>query len=176
MKVGINAFVKRQTAESAFSHYAGTWEALASLCEAHLASGVEGYKPGVLLVTVPADGFFSGVVDVRDVVRVELTAKVVTRRDGEVPYVQVTGKGAKVPAAAVELVLYSAATLEGDATEGTEWELISINARATVEAEPITPLAMARNMLGLPGGTAATYTAEQFAVAVVYWSTRVMAE
>ena len=36
------------------------------------------------------------------------------------------------------------------------------------------PVAMARNMLGLPGGSEATYTAEEFATAIVYWSTRAM--
>ena len=38
----------------------------------------------------------------------------------------------------------------------------------------MTPMAMARNFLALPGGTKAEYTAAQFAEAIIYWSTRAM--
>ena len=53
-------------------------------------------------------------------------------------------------------------------------------ATATRGAEPPTPMAMARNMangLGLPegiGGTARTYSAEEFMRAILYWSKRTM--
>jgi hypothetical protein len=63
-----------------------------------------------------------------------------------------------------------------------EWQVVSINARDTAEPEPPTPMAMARNMaaaLGLPegvGGSARTYTAEQFVEATLYWSRRTMSE
>jgi hypothetical protein len=63
-----------------------------------------------------------------------------------------------------------------------EWQVVSVNARDTAEPEPPTPMAMARNMaaaLNLPegvGGSARTYTAEQFVQAIQYWSRRTMSE
>jgi hypothetical protein len=84
--------------------------------------------------------------------------------------------GDKLPAAAVELVLYRRDVLleEGPDAVSTEaeWELVSINARPTEGPEPMTPMAMARNMAELKGGTAATYTAEQFVESILYWSRR----
>lgn len=173
--VGTNPFVRRQTANSQFSYFAGTWSELEALVEAHSCNAIPGYRDGVLRVPVPPQGFFSGVVQVTP--ETELAAKYEARRPGEQPFVQVvTLGGEKLPARAVEIILYRKDVLEADndPTSGAEWDIISINARPTLEEEPMTPMAMARNMLGLPGGTPATYTAEQFAHAIIYWSSRAM--
>jgi hypothetical protein len=61
-----------------------------------------------------------------------------------------------------------------EAETDSDWEIISINARATVDDEPLTPMAMARNFLEFTGGTKAEYSAEEFAKSIVYWSNKAM--
>ena len=96
------------------------------------------------------------------------------RRAGEEPFITVTSWGAKQPAAVVNIVLYSHETLveDGDASSEADYEIISINARTTLEEEPLTPVAMMRNFLELTGGTKAEYSAEDFAKSIHYWSAR----
>lgn len=170
--IAMNRFARRHTATSRFSHFSGTEAELLALVTENFAKATPGYRPGVVLVPVPAKGFFSGVTEVTT--ETPLTAKLTRRREGEAPFVEVTAKGPKLPAEVVEVVLYSHETLAegGEAETAAEWEVISINARSTAGPEPLTPVAMARNFLGLPGGTKAEYTAEEFAKAIVYWSTR----
>lgn len=175
--IGVNSFVTRQTADSKFSHYSGSWEQLASLVEGHFSEAKQGYRDGVMLVPVPSEGFFSGVVEVTPDTMLKATFE--ARRKDEEPYLQVVALGgAKLPAQSVDIVLYRRDVLleEGPDNVSTdaEWEIISINARPTVEPEPLTPMAMARNMLELPGGTKAEYSAEEFASSIVYWSKRAM--
>jgi hypothetical protein len=125
---------------------------------------------------------------------------------GELPFLHsVAVKGRKAAASHVEVILYHVSEMteeeltyaanDGSANEGTaddgsgkkirqtgEWQVVSVNARDTAEPEPPTPMAMARNMaaaLNLPegvGGSARTYTAEQFMQAIQYWSRRTMSE
>jgi len=74
-----------------------------------------------------------------------------------------------------KVVCYSAeALLEngGERTTTDDWEIVCLIA-SPVMNEPMSPLAMARNMLTKAGGTMGTYTAEQFAKAVYYWSQRI---
>ncbi|MBI4133364.1 DUF3228 family protein [Candidatus Uhrbacteria bacterium] len=173
--IGVNEFVRRQTAGSRFSHFDGTFETLAALVAANFESGKPGYKDGVLLVPLSPEGFWCGVVEVGPGMTLHATFE--ARRPGEAGFIQVvvTGGAAKHPAEAVDIVLYRRDVLGDEATTpDADWEIISVNARATVEEEPMTPVAMARNYLNLPGGTPASYTAEEFARAVMYWSTRAM--
>lgn len=171
--VAVNNFVLRQTAESRFSHFDGEWHDLAALVRDHLRHGKPGYKDGVLLVPVPEDGFFSGVVEVTPETKLE--AAFTARREGEEPFVQVVAVGGeKLPAKVVEIVLYRHDVLGDEAVTDAEWEIVSINARATEEPEPLTPMAMARNFLESPGGTTAAYTAIEFARSIEYWSKRAM--
>jgi hypothetical protein len=174
--VAINPFVRRQTAASQFSHYEGSWEKLAELVEAHLDQAKPGYMDGVKLVPVPADGFYAGVVALT--AETPLQAVYAARREGEEPYVEIRASAAaKQPAAAVDIVIYSHDVLaaDGDASSDAPWEVISVNAKLTEGDEPLSPMAMARNFLGLPGGSqGAEYTAEDFAKAIVYWSQHAM--
>lgn len=173
--VGINDFVRRQVAASPFSHYEGGVEGAAGLARIAPLSVTPGYRDGVILVRVDPKGFFCGVVEVTP--KTVLRAKFAPRREGEAPFLSVEAVGGtKLPAAYVELVLYRRDVLLETNENSTEadWELISINARPTEGPEPLTPMAMARNQLGLPGGTAAMYTSEQWAESVRYWSTRAM--
>jgi len=176
MDIGLNSFAKRQTADSKFSHYAGSEEDLLKLVAAHFDGAKPGYMDGVLEVSVPADGFFSGVYNLAqgDEVR-QLVASFEARREGEEPYVDVVACDVtKQPAVVVNLILYRKDVLGDEASTGKEWEIVSINARMSEEPEPMHPVTMARNFLGDAGGTEAEYTAKQFAEAIKYWSQRVM--
>lgn len=173
-KIAVNAFAERQTAESKYSHFAGSWDGLLRLVESNFVNAKPGYRDGVVKVEVPAVGFFTGVTEVTG--NTELKAVYEDRRRGEMPYIQVVAVGAtKIPAAFVEVILYRHDVLGNDAsTSDADREIVSINARPTLEEEPMTPMTMARNFLELPGGTKAEYTAEQFAEAIIYWSNHAM--
>ena len=173
--IEINEFVKRQTKESPFSYFDGTWDELKELVNTYAEDYTPGYKDGVRKVKVPAGGFFTGVIKVDETT--ELVATFEARREGERPYVVVRGKGDKTPARLAEIIIYRHDVLAENNEQSTEaeWEVVSINASLaflTVD-EPIPPMTMARNMLGLTGGSSATYTAEQFAESIVYWSDKV---
>lgn len=73
------------------------------------------------------------------------------------------------------VVLYNKDTLVengGKRSTDADWEIVCLLA-SPVEKEPMHPLVMARNMLEKPGGTKSTYTAQEFAEAIYYWSQRV---
>ena len=203
-KVAVNSFVRRQTADSKFSHFGGSEHELVGLVLKNFERAMPGYRDGVILVPVPPEKFFSGVVEVTE--STPLQATFGARRKGEAPYIDVVAVGGdKLPAQAVDVVLYRHDVLGDEATEcpgchrlgmwpplnemagcpqtcevcgGTghraKWEIVSLNARPTAEVEPMTPMAMARNFLAMAGGTKADYTAEEFAKAIVYWSARAM--
>lgn len=159
--------------ETGFSYFEGTPEELAALVEAHLHEGKPAPgRQGVLLVPVPPSRFLSGVVRVSAETR--LTAVFEARRRGEDPVITVKAEGEPAPAVAVDIVVYSHEALGADASGPYEWEVVSVNARDTLGDEPPHPVAMARNQLGLPGGSPANYTADEFARAIIYWSTRAM--
>ncbi len=98
MKVAINSFVRRQTADSKFSHFDGPFDAVITLAVQHLPSSKVGYKAGVIVVPVPADRFYSGVVEVTDGTALKATSA--RRRPEEDLYIDVVAVGAKkLPAA-----------------------------------------------------------------------------
>lgn len=172
-KIICNSFVKRQTPDSQFSHFAGTWEALEGLAEINFDKAKPGYAPGIFLVPVPAERFFSGVVTVTEGTTFVTVFK--ARREGEQPFIDVMAKGPKTQAVVANLVVYSKDALKGDAsTIPADYEIVSINTQTSEVPEPMTPMAMARNFLELPGGSKAEYMAEEFARAIVFWSQHAM--
>lgn len=173
MKIGTNDFARRQTPDSKYSHFAGTWDELVELVSAHF----NGSEEGVVAVSVPPEDFFSGVTDLSE--ESNLHAQYAARRRGEDPYVQLTVVGGKkLPAKSVQIIVYSHETLakDDDASTDAEWEIVSINASAVDGSEPPTPVAMARNFLTMAGGTKRDYSAQQFAEAIVFWSQHAMIE
>lgn len=179
MKIITNRFATRHTLESPFSHYIGSWEGLEKLVTQVITEKPEllkpGYRDGVKVLSLPtecAELFHSGIRRIQD--GDALIAFFEPRALGEEKAINVLVTGNKQVAKKVEIVLYSQATLaeDGDATPDVvaDWEIISINAQPDLEEVPMTPLAMARNMLHKKGGTKAEYTAEQFAQAIWYWS------
>jgi hypothetical protein len=171
MKIAVNSFCMRQTPESKYSHFEGTWDELVELVQNHF----DGSDEGVVAVDVPPAGFFSGVTKLTE--DSVLSAEFSARRKGEEPYVQITATGNKIPARSVEIIVYSHETLakDGDNTTEAEWEIVSINASASATgSEPPTPVAMARNFLEMAGGTKREYTAKEFAESILYWSQHAM--
>ena len=103
--VGINEFVRRQTPESRYAHYAGTLEELAKTVEWHYNTTGKikpGYRTGVVLIDVPPSGFFTSIVPMETVERFEV--KFEARQEGEKPVRVTYAYGPKSPAKHVEIV------------------------------------------------------------------------
>ena len=178
MTVHVNSFAKRQTKESRFSHYDGTFWDLAALVATYMDSKQhKGKKDGILEVPVPPEGFYSGVVELKE--GDKLVGSFEARRNGEEPRKTVQAVGArKLPAKSVKIILYSSKLLSesGDNELGPwlgNWEVISINASACEGDEPINPQTLMYNYFGMDGGTDPNLTVEEFVevlrVSVGYW-------
>jgi hypothetical protein len=193
--IGISNFVKRQTVASEFTHYDGDFDKIQNLVWANFHLAKPGYREGVCLVPVPPEGFFCGLVTLKE--GDQLIGEYKARRPGEEPrktlrvrrqtpkrvvgrrVVQAEGSN-KVPCAAVDVVLYSREVLaEGDEERtGAAWDVISINGRPTMEEAPIEPMTLIANHFQLDGGTATGMTPEEFETAlresVLYWKNKAM--
>jgi hypothetical protein len=182
--IGITDFVRRQTPESKYNHFEGSWDELVRLVERHWEERkTSPHNTGVVLVPMPESlvrRFYCSIVEVTP--GMPLQAEFAPRVAGEYAFIQVSAPGvSKSPARRAEIILYSHGTLaqDGDAppTCEAEWYVVSVNAYATPDDEPMNPMTMARNLLGLTGGTRplVPYTAEEFAHAIIYWSHHVRA-
>lgn len=169
-KVKASNFVKRQTEESSYGHYSGSWSELEDLVIEHFDERTDGYRDGVVLVPVPKDGFFTSIVELSE--DDTFYSEYSSRQPGEAPQLStnVVGKS-KSPANFVNIVLYRADVLAEDDDRSTdaEWEIISINA-APCEELPMDPVTMMRNELHLKGGTKASYSKEQYIEAIRFWA------
>ena len=156
--------------------YEGTREELLELVK----KGWPMRKPGagrsdldqVVLVPVNPDGFVGNTVLVDE--NTILHAHLDRRQKGEDAFIRVTADGLREKPSFASVVMYSAETLteNGGTRSGQyDWEVVCLIAGAT-ENEPMDPLTMARNMLEKPGGTHASYSAEDFAEAIYFWSNR----
>lgn len=177
-KVACGEFVKRQTPESGYSHFEGTWDQLEELVtkqmEADPTRIQPGYKDGVVLVDLVSYGFRSAIVKLTE--ETKMSANYAPRRIGEDPFIRVSAKAKKQPAKYAQVVLYRHDVLDENNERETdaEWEIVAIKARVTEEEEPMDPYTMARNFLHLKGGTKGDFTAEQFAKSIVYWNNHCM--
>ena len=102
-----------------------------------------------------------------------MKATFVFRRKNEEPYIQVRAlNGSPLTAGKVQFILYRHDVLaeNNEHSTDTEWELISIHALPEgIEKLPMGPVTMMRNQLELKGGTAASYSSEEWAQAVKFW-------
>jgi hypothetical protein len=177
-RVACSEFVKRQTTESGYSHFDGSWEQLETLAECFFCFTKErvrpGYRDGVVLVDLPPSNFYSAIVALDE--KSKLTANYAPRREGEAPVIRVSAKAKKQKAKHATVVLYRHDVLaEGnEQSANADWEIVAIKARVTDEEEPMDPTTMARNFLQLAGGTKGDFTAEQFAQSIVYWNNHTM--
>jgi len=181
--VGINSFVKRQTPTSRFSHFTGTDDELLVLIQQGWEQAKPGYREGVILVPVKPTGFFSSVVKLEE--GDTLTGVYEARREGEKPRKAVTASGrSKMPAQAVDVVLYSSKVLAEDEDNelpvgDDSWEVISINASPDLSDPPINPTVLMHNHFGSSGGTQTNLNDEDFVAMLresfVYWSDKALA-
>jgi len=177
--VAINSFARRHTDVSPYTHFNGTDQQLLQLiADAIKADECEtGYRDGVLLASVPAEGFFTGLVVLMP--EDKLTGKYSSRQPGESPrqsvYVDRGKQAEKQPAKAVQIILYSHDVLaeDDDAEHDTDYEVISINGYPTEECAPIDPFTLMHNHFKSDGGTATLMSAQQFEqslkVSFEYW-------
>lgn len=177
-KVACGEFVKRQTPESGYSHFEGTWEELEQLVTKQMEVDPSrihpGYRDGVVLVDLVSYGFKSAIVSLNE--KTKLTANYAPRRLGEAPFLRVSAKADKQDAKYAQVVLYRHDVLAENNERETdaEWEIVCIKARVTEEEEPMDPYTMARNFLHLAGGTKGNFSAEDFAKSIVYWNNHCM--
>jgi len=174
-------FVKRQTPDSGFSHFEGSWEELerrTAYCMSDPKNITPGYRDGVILVDVslslPAKQFYSAVVKLNE--KTKLTTNYAPRRVDEDPFIRVSAKAKKQLTAYASVVLYRLDVLAENNERETDadWEIVAIKARTSDEEEPMDPYTMARNFLHLKGGTKGDFSAEQFAKSIVYWNNHAM--
>ncbi len=162
-QIHITSFVRRQTPDSGFSHWTLSDEELVKRVAENLGRAKPGYRNGVVLVPVPADGFFTGVtkLEAGDILIGEYKA----RRPGEEPRKSSYNMmGKKIPAASVDIVLYRHDVLaeKNENETDAEWEIVSVNASPTDGEMPIHTGALIANHLELSGGTATKMTDSEF--------------
>ena len=147
----------------------------------HFAEAKPGYRPGVCLVPVPAEGFFCGIVELQE--GDKLIGEYKARRPGEEPRKTtraVSDGKTKLPCVAVDVVLYSREVLaEGDEERtGEDWDIISVNGRLTEGEMPIHPDTLMANHFELDGGTATGMSPEEFEAALreskLFWKNKAM--
>ena len=161
-EVYINSFVRRQTAESSFTHWTISDEELLARIEENFHLAKQGYRPDVLLVPVNPSGFYAGVITLQP--GDKLVGEYSARREGEQPRIHVYSvNGSKKPAKAVDVVLYShAALVEGCEHESnSDYEIVSINGRDSIGDQPIEVMTLLANHFGADGGTATNLTPEK---------------
>ena len=182
VRFAVSDFARRQTPESHHNHFDGSWEELLTLIrQAWDQRRHSPHNSGVTLVPMPQTQlhrFYTSMVEVTE--QTSLKARFAPRAEGEAPFIQISAPGyAKAQAKRAEIILYSHETLakDGDAPEPrqADWYIVSVNAYAGTQDEPMHPITMARNFLNLKGGTQpeTPYSAEEFAQAIVYWSRHV---
>lgn len=179
--VALSAFARtRHRPDQPFSHFAISEEELLARVGARLSQAKPGYREGVVLVPVDPAGFYTSTVALKegDVLR----GSYKPRRAGEAPRKQVgVVGGQKMPAAAVDVVLYRRDVLledeDANSLTGADWEIVSINARPTLEEEPMTVGTLLANHFHVQGsddgGTSTGMTADELVealrVSYAYW-------
>ena len=177
MLVAVNDFVRRQVKNSGKT-YAKTlsFEQIADHASTQMQNKIyrDGYRNGVRIVaandSIKSD-FICPFVKLNN--NIKLISKLVCRREGEEPYIQVRAiNGSPVETGKVELIVYRHDVLveNNENTTLADWELISINAIPKgLEKLPMGPVTMMRNQLDLNGGTKASYTKDEWAESVRFW-------
>lgn len=172
--IHITNFVRRQTPDSEFSHWTISDKELIKRTQNALLNAKQGYREGVLVVPIEADGFFTGVTQLKEGDRLIGVYK--TRTKGETPRKSVfVENGEKQKALKVDIILYSHDVLkENDENEtNADYEIISVNARTTEADQPIEPFTLLANHFQDDGGTATNKSPEEFEKALkesyLYW-------
>ena len=177
--MAVNTFVRRQVKGSGKSYAVDlSFETMAHHAEERLNTPgnhiVPGYRDGVCLVRSEkkyCSHFLSPLIKIDE--NTELGARVVKRRNNELPYVQFRALGGSPsPAHQVDFILYRHDVLaeKNEVSTDSDWELISFNALPKgLDSLPMGPVTMMRNQLELPGGTRALYSSKEWADSVCFW-------
>ena len=178
----VNTFCNRQTKESPYSHYEGTQADLLDLIAENWYSCKPGYRTGVVLVTVPPEGFYSSICRLQPGDTLQGSYK--PRRSGEEPRKTLgIPNGQKLAARLVEVVLYNSPVLAEDGSnelpaESGNWEVVSINASPWEGGSPMHPSTLMHNHFGSSGGTKTNLTDEEFCAILkhsfMYWKDKAM--
>lgn len=167
--IHVNSFVKRQTPDSEFSHFEGTWDELQELVQSQLLLKKKwrrGYRPEVILVDLPPERFMSALRILKE--GDQLVGEFKARREGETPRKQIRARGPKTRAKAAYVVLYMSQILADDGSNELDpnvddnWEIISINASPFDGEMPINPITLMHNQFGSDGGTPTDMDNDEF--------------
>ena len=183
--IAVSKFVKRQTKESHFSYYDGPWIDLVILAQAYFDTAKQGYRVGVLEISVPRASFYTSIIKLKEGDKFDGIFE--CRHKGEEPrkHTWVVG-GRKIPAKSVTLILYHKDVLgedpsyEQEAT-GATWEIVSINAspESSKVTVPMSPGTLMSNHFGASGGTKTNMSDSEFVEALrksfEYWKNKAMA-
>ena len=159
--IGISNFVKRQTMESEFTHFFGTWEELVTLVAEQFNRGryFSAYRDGVKIVPMRTEncslfGTYTG-YPMHEGMKLEAEYRKVVGREHEPPKLIVTPEESKIPCKYVDIILYRADVLEEDKDDvtGADWDIVSINGMVKKDPPPIDPMTLVRNYPHLKGGT-----------------------
>jgi len=176
--IGVSEFVKRQTKDSSFSYFDGSWDELLELTAKNFSNAHKGYRDGVVLIPVPPENFYSAIKVLED--GDELVGDYSPRKEGETPRKHLYVIGEKVSAKKVEIILYRKDVLEedGDCSTKCDWEIISVNASPTDEDVPMQPNTLIANHFHFDGGTKTNMPDDEFAEAlkesVTYWKNKAL--
>ena len=183
--IGVTSFAEGRHTPEGYSHFQGSW---GELCDLTLLAAqrpenvTPGDAPGTFLVQVPAKGFFSSVIDLRENPDAKLWATYEARRGEEEKFVQTfaePGPGAvKLPAGLVNIVVFPHDMLGKDAATKCDYEVVSVNADPLLMAHaprdndlalPPTPITILRNALEKDGGTKAEYSVDKVLYSIESW-------
>jgi len=177
--IAMTEFCRSRHTPDARSHFSGGEDELVRLVEENFDKAKPGYREGVLLVPVPSEGFWSGIVQLKS--GFIFLGKFAARKEGEEPRKQLFSAGKKMPAKSVDIILYRHDVLaETDEAEtDADWEIISINASPDEEEIPMDPMTMMYNHFELSGGTKIKMNDADFLSRLrkscTYWNDKVMA-
>jgi hypothetical protein len=159
--IGISEFVKRQTRDSQFTNYVGTWEELEEMLNNlwkadDFIDVKDGYRDGVKLVSVNPHYFFTYTdYPMFEGMKMECRWAKTPGREHEPAKLQVYIREPKIKCNYVDVVLYRKDVLEedGDESTGAKWDVVSINGRLQKDPKPMDAITIVRNWLHLKGGT-----------------------
>jgi len=159
--IGASEFVKRQSEDSTFTHYKGSWSDLVNRTVEEFEAGnyIKGYRDGVYLVQmnkheVPLFKTFD-TYPMFEGMKLDAQWARVPGREHEPSKLQVKILEPKIPCRFVDIVIYRKDILEEDKDNvtGADYDIVSINGRLKKDPSPIDPMTLVRNWLHLKGGT-----------------------
>ena len=159
--IGVSEFVQRQTKDSQFTHYKGSWNDLANITVKEFEKGnyTKGYRDGVLLVRIPKNEtklFFTyDAYPMFEGMKLNAQWEKTPGREHEPAKLQVKILEPKIPCNYVDIIIYAKDVLleDKDNVTGADFDIVSINGRLKKDPPPIDPMTLVRNWFHLPGGT-----------------------